>query len=110
LRLLVNADDPGLPPKANAAIFQLMSAGRIRSATLLPNGRAYDEAVLQIANHPHCSFGESDCWRQSAYVPEHWEVVVHPGPKTHQEEQVCRIRKWHRPGQQPAINAIKPES
>lgn len=57
LRLLVNADDLGLSPKVNASIFALMSADRIRSATLMPNGRAFDEAVSEIANHPHCSFG-----------------------------------------------------
>lgn len=38
MRLLVNADDLGLSRRVNDAIFQLMSAGRIRSATLIPNG------------------------------------------------------------------------
>lgn len=57
MRLLVNADDLGMSRKVNDATFQLMSAGRIRSATLMPNGRAFDEAVSQIADYPHCSFG-----------------------------------------------------
>lgn len=57
MRLLVNADDLGLSRTVNASIFQLMSAGRIRSATLIPNGRAFDEAVSEIAHHPRCSFG-----------------------------------------------------
>lgn len=57
MRLLVNADDLGSSRKVNAAIFALMAAGRIRSATLIANGRAFDEAISRIGDYPHCSFG-----------------------------------------------------
>jgi predicted glycoside hydrolase/deacetylase ChbG (UPF0249 family) len=57
MRILVNADDLGSSRKVNAAVFALMAAGRIRSATLIPNGRAIDEAIFRIRDHPGCSFG-----------------------------------------------------
>jgi predicted glycoside hydrolase/deacetylase ChbG (UPF0249 family) len=57
VRIIVNADDLGSSRKVNAAIFALMGAGRIRSATLIPNGRAFEEAVSRIGEFPHCSFG-----------------------------------------------------
>jgi predicted glycoside hydrolase/deacetylase ChbG (UPF0249 family) len=57
MRLIVNADDLGATQGVNTAIFALMTSGRIRSATLLANGRAFDEAVSRIGDFPHCSFG-----------------------------------------------------
>ncbi|HWY14547.1 MAG TPA: ChbG/HpnK family deacetylase [Rhizomicrobium sp.] len=57
MRLIVNADDLGATPRVNTAVFALMASGRIRSATLLANGRAFDEAVSRIGDFPHCSFG-----------------------------------------------------
>ncbi|MGH6887690.1 MAG: carbohydrate deacetylase [Rhizomicrobium sp.] len=57
MRIIVNADDLGSSRKVNAAIFALMTAGRIRSATLIPNGRAFEEAVSRTGEFPHCSFG-----------------------------------------------------
>lgn len=57
VRLIVNADDLGATQRTNAAVFALMTTGRIRSATLLANGRAFDEAVSRIGDFPHCSFG-----------------------------------------------------
>ncbi len=57
MRLIVNADDLGATQRVNTAVFALMASGRIRSATLLANGRAFDEAVSRIGDFPHCSFG-----------------------------------------------------
>lgn len=57
MRIIVNADDLGSSRTVNAAIFSLMEAGRIRSATVIPNGLAFDEAVARICDFPHCSFG-----------------------------------------------------
>lgn len=57
MHVIVNADDLGSSRSVNGAIFTLMEARRIRSATLIPNGEAFDEAVSHIREFPHCSFG-----------------------------------------------------
>jgi predicted glycoside hydrolase/deacetylase ChbG (UPF0249 family) len=57
VRLIVNADDLGSSQRVNTAVFALMRTGRIRSATLMANGRAFDDAVSGIGDFPHCSFG-----------------------------------------------------
>lgn len=57
MRLIVNADDLGASPAGNRAIFNLMEQGTVRSASILANGAALDDAVAQIPNFPHCSFG-----------------------------------------------------
>lgn len=57
MRIIVNADDLGSSRRVNAAIFGLMAAGRIRSATLIPNGRALEEAVSRLRQFPRSSFG-----------------------------------------------------
>ena len=57
LDVIVNADDLGMSEKVNDAIFRLIAAGRISSATILANGPAMREAVAQLHRFPHCSFG-----------------------------------------------------
>src|SRR5437773_603222 len=57
MKIIVNADDLGINPQVNAAVFDLMSRGRITSATVLANGAAVKEAAREIPKHPNCSFG-----------------------------------------------------
>lgn len=57
LRLIINADDLGISPGVNQAAFALMSRGLITSATLLANGPVLEEAAVQSAHYPGCSFG-----------------------------------------------------
>ena len=57
LRLIVNADDLGVSPEVNDAVFDLMAKGRLTSATILANGRAMRKAVAGLARFPQCSFG-----------------------------------------------------
>lgn len=54
---IVNADDLGISQTVNEAIFDLMSRGRISSATIMANGPAMREAARQVSNFPRCSFG-----------------------------------------------------
>ena len=50
-RLIINADDFGLTPGINRAIFELHHAGVVTSATLMATGPAFDDAVaLALAN------------------------------------------------------------
>jgi predicted glycoside hydrolase/deacetylase ChbG (UPF0249 family) len=55
--VIINADDLGMTPEINAAVFDLMARGRISSATVMPNGAALEAAIGQIADYPACSFG-----------------------------------------------------
>jgi predicted glycoside hydrolase/deacetylase ChbG (UPF0249 family) len=57
VHLIVNADDLGSAPHVNEAIFGLMEQGLVRSATMLANGRAIDEALRRVADFPASSFG-----------------------------------------------------
>jgi len=57
LDVIVNADDLGMSAKVNDAIFHLIAAGRISSATILANGPAMREAAAQLHRFPQCSFG-----------------------------------------------------
>ncbi len=57
MRIIINADDLGISPAVNQAIFGLMDSRRLTSATLLANGAALEEAVARIPDYPHCSFG-----------------------------------------------------
>jgi chitin disaccharide deacetylase len=45
-RLLINADDFGLTTGVNRAILEAHTQGVVTSATLMANGRAFDDAVL----------------------------------------------------------------
>lgn len=47
-RLIVNADDFGLTSGVNRAIMRASSAGVVTSATLMANGRAFDEAIAAV--------------------------------------------------------------
>lgn len=55
--IIVNADDLGLGPAVNRAVFDGMERGRVSSATILANGPAVEEAVRTARAFPHCSFG-----------------------------------------------------
>ena len=57
IRIIVNADDLGFNPAVNSAIFELIAAGRVTSATLLANGPAAEEAMAQAAATRGASFG-----------------------------------------------------
>ena len=57
MRIIVNADDLGIRPEVNEAIFELMSRQRISSATLLANGAAAEHAARELHRFPSCSFG-----------------------------------------------------
>lgn len=56
-RIIVNADDLGLNAKVNQAIFELISRGRVTSATLLANGAAVEEAARRLREFTQASFG-----------------------------------------------------
>ncbi len=44
IKVILNADDLGRNEKSNAAIFDLISKGRVTSASLLANGSAFEDA------------------------------------------------------------------
>ena len=46
--LIINADDLGMSPEFNQAIFCLMNQGIVSSASLMANGKAYEEAIQDI--------------------------------------------------------------
>ena len=55
--VLVNADDLGLNPKVNEAIFNMMADGIITSASILANAPYVEEACARLESFPYCSFG-----------------------------------------------------
>jgi predicted glycoside hydrolase/deacetylase ChbG (UPF0249 family) len=55
--VIVNADDLGMSHEVNDAAFELMSKGRISSATLLANAPATLHAARHASKFPACSFG-----------------------------------------------------
>jgi chitin disaccharide deacetylase len=55
--VVINADDLGISREVNEATFDLMSKGRISSATIMANGPAMREAVRGAARFTRCSFG-----------------------------------------------------
>ena len=57
IAIIVNGDDLGMSAAVNEATFDLMSRGRISSATLLANAPAAREAARRAASFPGCSFG-----------------------------------------------------
>jgi predicted glycoside hydrolase/deacetylase ChbG (UPF0249 family) len=57
VKIILNADDLGRNEKTNAAIFDLISKGRVTSASLLANGSAFEDAVLRVRDFPRVSFG-----------------------------------------------------
>jgi predicted glycoside hydrolase/deacetylase ChbG (UPF0249 family) len=57
IAVIVNADDLGMSQEVNQATFDLMSKGRILSATIMANAPATREAALRVAKFSRCSFG-----------------------------------------------------
>ena len=57
VQVIVNADDLGMSREINEATFDLMSRGRVTSASLLANAPATEEAIRTIPKFPQCSFG-----------------------------------------------------
>ena len=57
LAVIVNADDLGMSRQVNEATFDLMSKGRISSATVLANAPATAEAARRVPSFSRCSFG-----------------------------------------------------
>lgn len=55
--IIVNADDLGISREVNDATFDLMSRGRITSATIIANAPATREVASRVARLPRCSFG-----------------------------------------------------
>jgi predicted glycoside hydrolase/deacetylase ChbG (UPF0249 family) len=61
MRVIVNADDLGLSPTVNDAVFGLMGAGAITSATMLAVTPGVEEAARRVREFPACSFGVHLC-------------------------------------------------
>jgi len=57
VKIIVNADDLGVSRQVNEAIFDVIAAGRITSATLIANGPAVSDAARRVGQWPECSFG-----------------------------------------------------
>jgi chitin disaccharide deacetylase len=55
--LIVNADDLGASEPVNEAIFSLMDAGLVKSATLMTNAPGFQRAAQRLCDFPRCSFG-----------------------------------------------------
>ena len=51
-KFILNADDFGLSKASNKAVFEGYQAGILKSASLIPNGKGFDEAVQEIL--PQC--------------------------------------------------------
>ncbi len=56
-QLLVNADDFGRHALINRAVAECVERGCLRSATLMPGGRAFDDAVAVARAHPALGVG-----------------------------------------------------
>lgn len=52
-RFVLNADDFGLSKASNKAVFEGYQAGILKSVSLIPNGKGFDEAIQEIL--PQCS-------------------------------------------------------
>lgn len=57
MKVIINADDLGISEIVNNSIFNLMSKGRLTSATLMANGPAILPALNEIRHFPGQSFG-----------------------------------------------------
>lgn len=57
MKLIVNADDFGFNSKVNERIVDLISRGRITSATLLANAPEIEDAVRRLPKSSTCSLG-----------------------------------------------------
>jgi predicted glycoside hydrolase/deacetylase ChbG (UPF0249 family) len=56
-RLIVNADDLGMAPGINRAVFAAHERGIVTSASLMALGADFDEAVLGLASRPALGVG-----------------------------------------------------
>ena len=56
-RLIVNADDFGLTEGVNAGIVEAFQKGILRSASLMANGPAFDDAVRLALENPGLDVG-----------------------------------------------------
>ena len=54
VRLIVNADDFGLTDGVNRSIAELASTGALSSATLMANGRAFEDAIARGVRRMGC--------------------------------------------------------
>lgn len=57
MRIILHADDLGISQRVNDAIFNLMDAGKLTSASIVANSPAFEDAVRRSHCFPHCSFG-----------------------------------------------------
>ena len=55
--VIINADDLGISQQVNEAAFDLMSKGRISSATIMANAPASRDAARHLSRFSTCSFG-----------------------------------------------------
>lgn len=60
-RIIINADDLGLSPSVNTAIFDVFRAGNLTSATLMVNMPGTEDAVRRLKDHPGLSVGLHFC-------------------------------------------------
>lgn len=60
-RIIVNADDLGLCPSVNTAIFDVFRAGNLSSATLMVNMPGTQDAVHRLGAHPGLAVGLHFC-------------------------------------------------
>ncbi|HEY0977725.1 MAG TPA: ChbG/HpnK family deacetylase [Flavobacteriales bacterium] len=60
-RIIINADDLGLSPSVNTAIFDVFRAGNLTSATLMVNMPGTTDAVARLKDHPGLAIGLHFC-------------------------------------------------
>lgn len=60
-RIIINADDLGLTPSVNQAIFEVFRAGNLSSATLMVNMPGTADAIEGIKEHPGLGVGLHFC-------------------------------------------------
>lgn len=66
--LIVNADDLGLSPSVNTAIFDVFRAGNLSSATLMVNMPGTTDAVERAREHPGLGIGLHFCLTEGRAV------------------------------------------
>jgi len=57
MNVIVNADDLGISPEVNSAIWDLMDKRLVTSATLIANAPYIEQACAATHRFPQCSFG-----------------------------------------------------
>ena len=56
-KLILNADDYGLCPEVNEAVEMIAAAGRLGGASILVNGKSFDQAINFLQKNQHISAG-----------------------------------------------------